>query len=62
MGTKGARTGLFALRRHHHDQLPGFPSTMGAPFMDYIVVTNVVAAGLARHYREKIAYVGPIGS
>jgi predicted O-linked N-acetylglucosamine transferase (SPINDLY family) len=55
----GCRTGVLAAR-----PVPiqvnylGYPGTMGAPFMDYIIADDVVIPPANRiHYREKVVYL-----
>jgi len=57
--TKGARTGILALRpapvQVHY---LGFPGTMGAPFMDYLIADRFVVPDSQRGaYCEKIIYL-----
>jgi protein O-GlcNAc transferase len=57
--TMGARTGIFS-----HRAAPvqvaylGFPATMGAGFIDYIIADDtLISAGEADHYSEKVVYL-----
>ncbi len=54
--TDGARTGVFALRAAPIQvNYLGYPGTLGAPFMDYIIADNVLIPETARpHYAEKV--------
>ena len=54
--TRGSRTGIFAYRAAPIQiNYLGFPGTMGADFMDYMVVDNVVVPDEQReHYSEKL--------
>jgi predicted O-linked N-acetylglucosamine transferase (SPINDLY family) len=54
--TADARTGIFALRAAPLQvNYLGFPGTIGADFMDYLIAdATVVPEGLERHYAEKI--------
>ncbi|MGH8699964.1 MAG: tetratricopeptide repeat protein, partial [Burkholderiales bacterium] len=57
--TFGSRTGIFA---HHPAAVQvnylGFPGTMGAPYMDYLVADPVVVPpGHQEHYSESIVYL-----
>jgi len=54
--TSKARTGVFALRPCPAQvNYLGFPGTMGADFMDYIIADPyVVPPGMERHYAEKV--------
>jgi predicted O-linked N-acetylglucosamine transferase (SPINDLY family) len=57
--TRHARPGIFALRAAPIQvNYLGFPGTMGADFMDYIIADRVIIGeGDRRHYSEKIAYL-----
>jgi protein O-GlcNAc transferase len=57
--TRDGRLGILASRpapvQVHH---VGFPGTLGAPFVDYLVADKIVAPpDRARYYSEKIAYL-----
>jgi len=57
--TRDGRLGILALRpapvQVHH---VGFPGTLGAPFVDYLVADALVAPpDRARYYSEKLAYL-----
>ena len=54
--TDGARTGVFALRAAPlQASYLGYPATMGAPFMDYIIADDILIPENARvHYTEKV--------
>ncbi len=57
--TQGARTGIFA-RRAAPVQVSylGFPGTMGAPFIDYLVADSIVVPdGNADAYTEKVVFL-----
>ncbi len=57
--TAGARTGIFA-RRPAPVQVNylGYPGTMGAPFMDYLIADPfVVPPDMAAHYSERIVHL-----
>ena len=57
--TQGMRTAILA-RRPAAVQVNylGFPATMGAPFVDYLIAdTFVIPADSQEHYSEKIAYL-----
>lgn len=57
--TTGSRAGIFA-RRCAPIQVSylGYPGTMGAPFIDYLIADHtVVPPASRRHYAEKIAYL-----
>jgi predicted O-linked N-acetylglucosamine transferase (SPINDLY family) len=58
--TAGARAAVFASRvAPVQVNYLGFPGTMGADFMDYLIADPVLIPPSARgHYAEKIAYVG----
>lgn len=57
--TEGARTGVFALRAAPVQiNYIGYPATMGAEYMDYIIAdTTVLPDTLAEHYTEKPVYL-----
>lgn len=57
--TEGARTGVFALRAAPVQiNYIGYPATMGAEYIDYIIADDVVLpAELADHYTEKAVYL-----
>lgn len=57
--TKEARTGIFALRSAPIQvSYLGFPGTMGADFIDYLLADKtVVPADQLQHYVERIAYL-----
>ena len=57
--TRYARPGIFALRAAPIQvNYLGFPGTMGADFMDYIIADRVIIPDAdRRHYSEKIAYL-----
>ncbi|VDO33984.1 unnamed protein product [Onchocerca flexuosa] len=57
--TKGARNEIFALRPAPIQVMwLGYPSTSGAPFMDYIITDSVTSPlELAHAYSEKLAYM-----
>lgn len=57
--TKNARTGIFALRAAPVQvNYLGYPGTMGANFMDYIIADKVVIPSeLKSFYSEKVAYL-----
>ena len=57
--TEHCRTGIFALRAAPIQvNYLGYPSTMGAPYIDYLLADSVVIAPEHRqHYAEKIAYL-----
>jgi len=57
--TKGARTAAFAWRPAPVQvQYLGFPGTMGADFIDYVVADHTVIPEAERaHYAERIAYL-----
>ena len=57
--TKNARTGIFAeLCAPVQASYLGYPGTMGAPFIDYLIADHTVVPEDARvHYTEKIAYL-----
>ena len=57
--TKDSRTGIFALRAAPVQvNYIGYPGTMGAPYIDYIIAdANVVPDELQAAYSEKIAYL-----
>ena len=57
--TEFSRTGIFALRAAPLQlNYLGYPGTMGAPFMDYIIADGVVVSrAQQRHYRESILYL-----
>ena len=57
--TGGARTGIFALRAAPVQvNYLGYPGTMGADFMDYLIADKQLIPEHARHhYAEKIAYL-----
>lgn len=57
--TEGQRTGIFA-RRGAPVQVNyiGFPGTMGAPYIDYIIADEfVIPPAAAAHYAEKVVYL-----
>jgi predicted O-linked N-acetylglucosamine transferase (SPINDLY family) len=57
--TQDARTGIFA-RRAAPVQVSylGFPATMAAPFIDYLIADHTLVPEASRpHYAEKIAYL-----
>jgi len=53
------RTGVFAARPAPLQvSYLGYPATMGAPFIDYIIADNtVIPDGHQKHYAEKIVYL-----
>lgn len=57
--TKGARTGIFAYRPAPIQvNYLGFPGTMGAPFMDYIIADRVLIPEEHRqYYTEQVLYL-----
>jgi protein O-GlcNAc transferase len=57
--TDGARPAIFSSRPAPLQvNYLGFPATMGAPYMDYIIADPIVIpAGNSSHYSEKIAYL-----
>ena len=57
--TKLHRTGIFAKRAAPIQiNYLGYPSTMGAPFMDYLVADRIIIPNEYRkHYSEKIMYM-----
>lgn len=57
--TGNARTGIFAFRAAPIQvNYLGYPGTMGASYIDYIVADSVLIAASARqHYAEKIVYL-----
>ncbi len=57
--TKDSRAGLFAYRAAPVQvSYLGYPGTMGAPFMDYLVADRtVVPEEQRRHYSEKLIYL-----
>lgn len=57
--TKGGRTGIFACRAAPIQvNYLGYPGSMGAPYIDYIIADPVVIPpSLVPHYSEKIAYL-----
>ena len=57
--TQAARTGIFALRAAPIQvNYLGFPGTMGADFMDYIIADKIVIPESSKHYySEKIVYL-----
>jgi predicted O-linked N-acetylglucosamine transferase (SPINDLY family) len=57
--TGGLRTGIFAERvAPIQVNFLGYPGTMGAPYMDYIVADPILIPPESReHYTEKIAYL-----
>ena len=57
--TKGAKTGIFALRPAPIQvSYVGFPATMGAPYIDYLIADAIVVPpGERRHYTEKLVYL-----
>lgn len=54
--TQGSRTGIFALRAAPVQvSYLGYPGTMGAPYMDYLIADPVlIPPDCRRHYAEKI--------
>lgn len=57
--TEGCRPGLFAQRfAPVQVNYLGFPGSMGASFMDYILADRtMIPEGERRHYRERVAYL-----
>lgn len=57
--TQASRTGIFAFRAAPIQvNYLGYPGTMGAPFMDYIIADQVIIPEQSRHYyTEKIVYL-----
>jgi protein O-GlcNAc transferase len=57
--TKGARTGIFAYRAAPVQvNYLGYPGTMGAPYIDYIIADPTLIPEESRHgYSEKICYL-----
>jgi predicted O-linked N-acetylglucosamine transferase (SPINDLY family) len=57
--TEGSRTGIFALRPAPLQVAHlGFPGTMGASYIDYIIVDPVlVPSGRRHHYSEKLVHL-----
>lgn len=57
--TRGSRPGIFASRAAPIQVgFLGYPGTLGAPFMDYLVADHtIVPAGQRRHYSEKILHL-----
>lgn len=57
--TKNARAGIFAQRcAPIQVSYLGYPGTMGAAFIDYVIADHtVVPSELRRHFTEKIAYL-----
>ena len=57
--TKGARTGVFALRPAPVQvNYLGFPGTMGAPFIDYLIAdSTLIPPEHQPYYDEKIVYL-----
>ena len=57
--TQGNRSRIFALRAAPVQvSYLGFPGTLGADFMDYLIAdTTIVPEGCQRYYSEKILYV-----
>lgn len=57
--TKGARTGIFAYKPATIQiNYLGFPGTMGAPFMDYIIADRVLIPEESRQYfTEQVLYL-----
>jgi predicted O-linked N-acetylglucosamine transferase (SPINDLY family) len=57
--TEGCRPGIFAARAAPVQvNYLGFPGTMGAPFMDYILADRIVIPEAhRRHYAEQVAYL-----
>ena len=57
--TKDARTGIFACRAAPVQvSYLGYPGTMGAPYMDYLLTDKTVCPeGNQSHYTEKLAYL-----
>ena len=57
--TQGSRPGIFALRAAPIQvNYLGYPGTMGADFMDYLVADHTLIPPQSRvHYTEKIAYL-----
>ena len=57
--TQDSRTGIFAMRAAPLQvNFLGYPGTMGAAYMDYLVADpTIIPEQLRRHYSEKIAYL-----
>jgi predicted O-linked N-acetylglucosamine transferase (SPINDLY family) len=57
--TQGARPRIFAARAAPLQvSYLGYPGTLGAPYMDYLIAdANVVPEAAEAHYREKIIYL-----
>ncbi|QWF69556.1 tetratricopeptide repeat protein [Methylomonas paludis] len=57
--TTGCRSGIFALRAAPVQvSYLGYPGTMGAEFMDYLIADRIVIpAATRRHYVERIVYL-----
>ena len=57
--TDGARSGIFALRAAPIQvSYIGYPATMGAPYIDYIIADSVVIPeGSRAHYTEKVVWL-----
>ena len=57
--TQDSRTGIFAMRAAPLQvNFLGYPGTMGAAYMDYLVADNtIIPEWRRRHYSEKIAYL-----
>jgi len=57
--TQGCRPGIFASRAAPLQvNYLGYPGTMGAGYMDYLIADRtLIAAGAESHYREKILYL-----
>ena len=54
-----ARAAVFAMRAAPVQvNYPGYPATMGVPYMDYLIADHtVIPAASERHYTEKIVYL-----
>jgi len=57
--TRGSRTGIFAYRAAPLQvSYLGYPATMGAPYIDYLIADHtVIPEGSRQQYAEKIAYL-----
>ena len=57
--TKFSRTNILACRAAPVQvNFLGFPATMGAPYMDYIIADrNVIPEAMQKHYSEKVVYL-----
>jgi predicted O-linked N-acetylglucosamine transferase (SPINDLY family) len=57
--TRDCRTGIFALRAAPVQvSYLGYPGTMGAPYMDYLIADRVlIPPGSEQYYSEKIVYL-----